>query len=92
MTLESDKATMDVPSPAGGVVGEVLAKIGDKVSHGLADPDAGGQRGAGRQKPQAEPAPSEAPRAEARDVRRGDATLKSRTSATSRTFRSSKSW
>jgi pyruvate dehydrogenase E2 component (dihydrolipoamide acetyltransferase) len=34
MTLESDKASMDVPSPAAGIVKEVLAKIGDKVSMG----------------------------------------------------------
>ena len=34
MTLESDKASMDVPSPVAGVVKEVLAKIGDKVSMG----------------------------------------------------------
>ena len=34
VTLESDKATMDVPAPASGVVGEILAKIGDKVSMG----------------------------------------------------------
>ena len=34
ITLESDKATMDVPSPSAGVVGEIIAKIGDKVSMG----------------------------------------------------------
>ncbi len=34
MTLESDKATMDVPSPASGVVKEVVIKPGDKVSKG----------------------------------------------------------
>jgi len=34
LTLESDKASIDVPSPAAGVVKEVLAKIGDKVSTG----------------------------------------------------------
>jgi pyruvate dehydrogenase E2 component (dihydrolipoamide acetyltransferase) len=34
VTLESDKASMDVPSPAAGVVREILAKIGDKVSMG----------------------------------------------------------
>ena len=34
VTLESDKATMDVPSPAAGVVREVLVKVGDKVSQG----------------------------------------------------------
>ena len=33
-TLESDKATMDVPSSATGVVKEVLVKVGDKVSEG----------------------------------------------------------
>ena len=33
-TLESDKATMDVPSSAAGVVKEVLVSIGDKVGEG----------------------------------------------------------
>ena len=36
MSLESDKATMDVPSPAAGRVVKVLVKIGDKVSEGSA--------------------------------------------------------
>ena len=36
VTLESDKATMDVPAPAAGVVKEVVVKIGDKVSQGTA--------------------------------------------------------
>src|SRR5689334_21673649 len=34
VTLESDKATMDVPAPAGGVVKSVGVKVGDKVSEG----------------------------------------------------------
>jgi pyruvate dehydrogenase E2 component (dihydrolipoamide acetyltransferase) len=34
VTLESDKAAMDVPSPVAGTVAEVVAKIGDKVSMG----------------------------------------------------------
>ena len=34
MTLESDKATMDVPSPASGVVKQIMIKTGDKVSKG----------------------------------------------------------
>src|SRR5438067_9522605 len=34
VTLESDKATMDVPAPAGGVVKEVKLKVGDRVSEG----------------------------------------------------------
>jgi len=34
LTLESDKATMDVPSPQAGTVSEILVDIGDKVSQG----------------------------------------------------------
>ncbi len=34
VTLESDKATMDVPSPVAGTVKEVKVKIGDNVSEG----------------------------------------------------------
>src|SRR5579859_1918387 len=36
VTLESDKATMDVPAPAAGVVREITVKIGDRVSQGSA--------------------------------------------------------
>ena len=34
VTLESDKATMDVPSPSAGTVKELKVKLGDKVSEG----------------------------------------------------------
>ncbi|HZA15097.1 MAG TPA: FAD-dependent oxidoreductase, partial [Myxococcaceae bacterium] len=34
ITLESDKATMDVPSPAHGTVKEVQVKVGDRVGEG----------------------------------------------------------
>jgi pyruvate dehydrogenase E2 component (dihydrolipoamide acetyltransferase) len=34
LTLESDKATMEVPAPAAGVVKDVKIKVGDKVSEG----------------------------------------------------------
>ncbi len=34
VTLESDKATMDVPSPTSGVVKDLKLKVGDKVSEG----------------------------------------------------------
>ncbi len=34
ITLESDKATMDVPSPVSGVVTELKVKVGDKVAEG----------------------------------------------------------
>jgi len=49
ITLESDKATMDVPSPAAGTVQRLLVDINDKVSQGspileLETADTGGQR------------------------------------------------
>ncbi|MGE6569022.1 MULTISPECIES: dihydrolipoyllysine-residue acetyltransferase [Shewanella] len=34
ITLETDKATMDVPSPKAGVVKEIKVAVGDKVSEG----------------------------------------------------------
>ncbi|MEK7231373.1 MAG: dihydrolipoyllysine-residue acetyltransferase [Pseudomonadota bacterium] len=34
ITLESDKATLDIPAPAAGVVSEIKVKVGDKVSQG----------------------------------------------------------
>jgi pyruvate dehydrogenase E2 component (dihydrolipoamide acetyltransferase) len=47
LTLESDKASMDVPSPAAGKITEIVVKVGDKVSMGslVAKLDAGGQAG-----------------------------------------------
>ncbi len=34
ISLETDKATVDVPTPFAGVVKEVKVKVGDKVSEG----------------------------------------------------------
>jgi pyruvate dehydrogenase E2 component (dihydrolipoamide acetyltransferase) len=34
ITVESDKASMEIPSPAAGVIKEVKVKVGDKVSQG----------------------------------------------------------
>ena len=34
LTLESDKASMDVPAPEDGVIGEIRVKVGDKVTQG----------------------------------------------------------
>ena len=58
ITLESDKATMDVPSPAAGMVTELRVKVGDRVREGtvilmLDAADAGTARPA--------PAPAAAP-------------------------------
>jgi pyruvate dehydrogenase E2 component (dihydrolipoamide acetyltransferase) len=64
VTLESDKATMDVPSSAAGVVKEVKVKLGDKVSEGsviiIVETSGGGAVAAAA--PQAAaPAPAAAP-------------------------------
>src|SRR4029450_12264052 len=34
VTLESDKATMEVPSPVAGTIAEVRISVGDRVSEG----------------------------------------------------------
>src|SRR5512134_1068491 len=34
VTLESDKATMEIPSPLAGTVKSLVVKVGDKVSEG----------------------------------------------------------
>ena len=34
IALESEKATMEVPSPAAGIIKELKVKVGDKVSEG----------------------------------------------------------
>src|SRR3954468_19569551 len=34
ITLESDKATMEIPAPAAGTVGAIRIKVGDRVSQG----------------------------------------------------------
>jgi len=64
ITLESDKATMDVPSPATGVVKELKVKVGDKVSEGslvltLESPGAGAAAKPAAQVPA--PVPQQAP-------------------------------
>ncbi len=47
ITLESEKATMDVPAPEAGTVEEILVEVGDKVSEGsvIARMSAGGDGG-----------------------------------------------
>ncbi|MBV5286339.1 MAG: dihydrolipoyllysine-residue acetyltransferase [Methyloversatilis discipulorum] len=34
VSLESDKATMDIPAPHAGVIGQITVKVGDRVSQG----------------------------------------------------------
>ncbi|MEW9309711.1 dihydrolipoyl dehydrogenase [Labrys neptuniae] len=61
VSLESDKATMEVPAPAAGTIAEVTVKIGDKVSEGDVIVTMAGAAAAAA--PAA--APSEAPKAAA---------------------------
>ena len=79
VSLESDKATMDVPAPRGGVVKAILAKIGDAVSEGSVIMQFGGDAAASPEevvKPSvsAPPSPVSAPagRAEVRIPDIGD--------------------
>ncbi|CAJ2914929.1 dihydrolipoyllysine-residue acetyltransferase [Burkholderia pseudomallei] len=71
VTLESDKATMDVPSPAAGVVKDIKVKVGDAVSEGSLIVVLEASGGAAASAPQAAapvpapaaPAPAPAPQA-----------------------------
>jgi dihydrolipoamide dehydrogenase len=62
VTLESDKATMDVPSPQAGTVKELKVKVDDKVSQGslILTLEAAGEAAA---KPAPQPAAAAAPEA-----------------------------
>ncbi|MGH8157114.1 MAG: dihydrolipoyl dehydrogenase [Rhodanobacter sp.] len=62
ITLESDKATMEIPSSAAGVIKELKLKVGDEVSEGavIAVLEVAGDAAA----PQAEVTKAEAPQAE----------------------------
>jgi len=65
VTLESDKATMEVPAPFGGVVKELRIKLGDKVSQGTViltlDAQEAGAPAAAATKPEPAPAPAAQP-------------------------------
>ncbi|WDD94582.1 dihydrolipoyllysine-residue acetyltransferase [Burkholderia sp. FERM BP-3421] len=69
VTLESDKATMDVPSPAAGTVKELKVKLGDTVSEGtlivVLEAAGGAAAPAPAPQPAAAPAPAPAPAAAA---------------------------
>ena len=63
LTLESDKATMDVPAPAAGTVREVHVKVGDKVSEGsrIVVLEAAGAAAAPAAAPASAPSPQPSP-------------------------------
>lgn len=60
ITLETDKATMDVPAETAGVVKEVRVKVGDKISEGgvIALIEAADKQDAAPAQAEAKPAPS----------------------------------
>src|SRR5271165_175521 len=65
ITLESDKATMDVPAPSAGTIRQVLVKVGDRVSEGTPIVLLAGDEEGAMQQPtsllsQQEPAPAAA--------------------------------
>src|SRR5664280_2673447 len=64
LTLESDKATLEVPAPSAGVVAAIIAKVGDKVSMGTSlltlEAEAGAPAAAAST-PKADAAPAPAP-------------------------------
>lgn len=60
ITLESDKAAMEVPAPEAGRIAEILVKIGDKVSEGTAIVRIAGVAGADNLAPRASEAAVEA--------------------------------
>ncbi|MDX1500750.1 MAG: dihydrolipoyllysine-residue acetyltransferase [Thermoanaerobaculia bacterium] len=75
ISLESDKATLDVPSPAAGKVVEVKVKAGDKVAEGdlilvmetaaeEAEPASGAEPEEEEREPSGEEAPAQEPTAE----------------------------
>jgi pyruvate dehydrogenase E2 component (dihydrolipoamide acetyltransferase) len=62
ITVESDKATMEVPSPSSGTVKELKVKVGDKVSQGslvlVLEPTGAPAQAAPAAKAEAAPAPA----------------------------------
>lgn len=66
LVLESDKASMEIPSPASGQVRQLLVKEGDPVQQGqqIAVLQAGGATAAPEEKPKAEAAKKEAKKEE----------------------------
>ncbi|MFA5370753.1 MAG: dihydrolipoyllysine-residue acetyltransferase [Sideroxydans sp.] len=68
ITVETDKATMDVPAPFAGVVREVKLKVGDKVSEGDLIALIEGSAAAKAEAPVAVPAPAAAAPAASKSV------------------------
>ena len=104
ITVESDKASMEIPASQGGVVKSISVKVGDKVAEGtvVLEVEAAGAAAAPAAPAAAPAAAAPAKAAEAAKPAAAAARLRlpapvpsrsrCRTSATSRKSRSSKSW
>src|SRR5262245_17619624 len=64
VTVESDKASMEIPSSAAGVVKELRVKLGDKVSEGSVLLSLDGEASAAATAPPGQAAPAPAPAAQ----------------------------
>jgi len=74
ITLESDKATMEIPSPSAGVVKEIKIKMGDKVSQGSPILELEAKDDAARPQPRPEkPEPRPEPKKEAKQEAKQEA-------------------
>ncbi len=65
ITVESDKASMEIPSSAAGKVKSIKVKVGDKVSEGSVVLELEAQAEGASEAPAAQAAPAQAPAAEA---------------------------
>lgn len=76
VTVESDKASMEIPSPAAGVITSILIATGDRVSEGsdilVLDVAAAGKTDDAPQQPSAQPAEAPATAATSEDKVAGD--------------------
>ncbi len=88
ITVESDKASMEIPASQGGVVKSIAVKVGDKVAEGAVVLEVE-PKPPGRLPP---PRPPPRPRPPRRPPAAVRSRSKCRTSATSRKWKSSKSW
>ncbi|WP_307838623.1 biotin/lipoyl-containing protein, partial [Francisella orientalis] len=71
ITLETDKASMEVPSPVAGKVVEIITKVGDKVSQGslILKVETGASASVATQAPAQQVAPAQSATEEVVDVK-----------------------
>ena len=73
LTLETDKATMEIPSPVAGTIKELKVNVGDKVSQGSLIAIVDAASGGTDEKPAEKSAKTEAPKEEAKKASKQEA-------------------